>query len=231
VLQCALGRMTTQPVTITVNGTIDPAFRGQLTNTATATSTTQDPDVAASATATSTVTGAIDLAITKTADHDRGVVGQTVTFTIVASNAGPSTATDVAVDDGLPAGLVLAAARTSAGTFDATTRRWKIGTLATGASATLQLDTTLDSVGTQTNLATIGQITSDPDPPPTPIGPEESRVDNNQATASVEVFAAADQLPRTGSDAWIILRIAALLLAAGAGLTMGVHRVRRRRPA
>ncbi len=72
-------------------------------------------------------------------------------------------------------------------------------------------------------------MTPDPDPPPTPIGPEETRVDNNRATASVAVFASESQIPSTGFDGWILVRIATLVLAAGVALTLAVHRTWRHR--
>jgi uncharacterized repeat protein (TIGR01451 family) len=66
--------------------------------------------------------------------------GQTVQFTVVASNVGTTTATGVQVTDTLAAELRIPtgmAAFPSTGTFDAATGVWSVGSLDPGTSATL----------------------------------------------------------------------------------------------
>jgi uncharacterized repeat protein (TIGR01451 family) len=66
--------------------------------------------------------------------------GDTITFTVTVTNHGPATATGVQVKDPALSGFVddpLAAAIASHGTYSAATRKWTVGTLASGASATL----------------------------------------------------------------------------------------------
>ncbi len=76
-----------------------------ISNTATATSSTPDANSANnSATATTTVGASADLSITKADAPDPVNIGANLTYTLVASNAGPSSAASVSVSDTLPSG-------------------------------------------------------------------------------------------------------------------------------
>ncbi|BDZ41118.1 hypothetical protein GCM10025865_04170 [Paraoerskovia sediminicola] len=82
-----------------------------LTNTAfVETSTTETGTLPNSDDADVDVVALADLAITKTHAADDVIIGEAFDFTVEVSNAGPSTATDVTMDDPLPAGLVPTAA-------------------------------------------------------------------------------------------------------------------------
>src|SRR5262249_31482223 len=70
-----------------------------------------------------------NLVVVKTVDNAVPAVGGTVTFTITLTNNGPSTATNAAVSDLLPAGLVFVSAMASQGTYDSATGVWTVGTL------------------------------------------------------------------------------------------------------
>ncbi len=88
--------------------TSPPAATGSLVNTATVTApgTVFDPDTANNtATDTDTLTPQTDLQITKTDGATTEIPGTPVTYTITATNAGPSTATGVSVTDIFPAEL------------------------------------------------------------------------------------------------------------------------------
>jgi uncharacterized repeat protein (TIGR01451 family) len=110
---------------------------------------------------------AADLSLTKTVDDDTPMIGQLVLFTLTISNAGPSSATNVVVTDLLPDGLTFTSAIASQGMYDQMTGLWTIGTMASGASATLQIAAQLATAGRKTNTA---QITAsdqfDPDSTP-----------------------------------------------------------------
>lgn len=97
----------------------------------------------------------VDLSLTKTVDDASPAVGQNVVFTVTVNNAGPDTATNVAVSDPLPAELTLVTATPSTGSYDAATGVWTLGSLAAGASADLSITASVDSQGTKTNLAQI----------------------------------------------------------------------------
>ncbi len=83
--------------------------------------------------------------------------GDTVTFTIKATNNGPSIASGVQLDDVLPVGLTYASHSASQGVYDSSTGIWTIGTLPNTAFVTLNITATVD-VGTAglsiTNTAT-----------------------------------------------------------------------------
>jgi uncharacterized repeat protein (TIGR01451 family) len=95
-------------VTFAATGTVAPGATGTLANTATVTppSGLTDP-VAANNTATDTdtLTPQADLAITKTDGSSTEIPGTPVTYTIIATNPGPSTATGATVADAFPAAL------------------------------------------------------------------------------------------------------------------------------
>ncbi len=92
----------------TVTGTVPASLTGVLVNTATiaAPSGTTDPN-AANNTSTDSNNASLqsDLAVTKTASPVNYVPGASFTYTIVASNAGPSTAVNARVQDALPSPL------------------------------------------------------------------------------------------------------------------------------
>ena len=93
-------------VTYTVSAAINPAATGSLSNTATISSSIADPNPGNnSATDTDTLTPQADLAITKTDGVTTAAPGGSVTYTITASNAGPSNAPGATVADTFPASL------------------------------------------------------------------------------------------------------------------------------
>jgi uncharacterized repeat protein (TIGR01451 family) len=92
-------------VTYTASCAISAAATGSLANTATVTGVAGDTNGANnSATDTDTVTASADLAITKTDGVTTATPGGSVTYTITASNAGPSNTT-ATVADTFPASL------------------------------------------------------------------------------------------------------------------------------
>ena len=112
-------------------------------------------------TATHTILEASDLVTEKTlaSGDPTPIAGDTVTFTITASNTGPSTATSVSLTDLLPAGLTptLGNGAVSQGSYDSGTGLWTIGAIANGGSATLTLEGVVDGGqggATITNITT-----------------------------------------------------------------------------
>jgi len=144
-------------VTITIDGTA-PIGATTLTNTATAATpaNVDDPNPGNdTSTVTTDVGAAADIALTKTVDNAAPNVGETVTFTVTASNDGPNDATAVAVTDGLPFGFGLVSATPSQGTYTPATGLWDIGDIALGATATLTITVSIDEPGPLTNTATV----------------------------------------------------------------------------
>ena len=96
-------------LTYTATGTVAPGATGTLANTVTVTAPPGSIDPTPgnnTATDTDTLAPQADLAITKTDGQTTAVPGQTLTYTIVATNNGPSNAPGSVVTDTFPAALV-----------------------------------------------------------------------------------------------------------------------------
>ena len=106
-----------------------------------------------------------DLSLNKVVDNATPNVGETVVFMVSVTNDGPDTATGVHVTDLIPtnlAGVVLGV--TQGGVTGSV---WTVGTLASGAMASLSVTGVVDSVGAFTNVAEITSADqSDPDSTP-----------------------------------------------------------------
>ncbi len=167
-------------VTFTVNGTVDPNATGTLTNTATVTAPSGFPD-ASTANNTSTDVDTLvptgDLTITKSDGITDAVPGSSLTYTIIASNVGPSTVVGAPIADTLPSALTGATwscAATSGSSCGAATGSGSIATTATlrpGGSATYAVTATLDpanpaGTGTLVNTASISAPVGFTDPTP-----------------------------------------------------------------
>ena len=108
-----------------------------------------------------------DLSLAKTVNNATPTSGQQVTFTVTVSNAGPSSATNVVVQDSLPAGLTFVSSTPSQGTFSNATGQWAAGTIASGGSATLQVVASVTTSGAKTNTAQVRSVDQfDPDSTP-----------------------------------------------------------------
>ena len=93
-----------QSVQIQVTGTLSPSDDpgSSLTNTATVSGTRTDPDLSNNtASVTRTISAATDVSIVKAFSPSAPVAGQSVTYTLSVSNAGPSEARNVIVTDPL----------------------------------------------------------------------------------------------------------------------------------
>ena len=155
---------------------------GSITNSAVKTGQSEpDPNQANdSSGSTTNVAAAADLAIDTSVDRADALVGETVTFTVTATNRGPSAATGITITETTTPGLTITSATPSQGTtFDA--GLWTVGALDAGAEVTLTLVTRLDAAGAQvTNARVTAQIEIDPNPL------------NNSDAALVNAAAAAD---------------------------------------
>ncbi len=146
----------------TITGTLSPDARGALVNSATVSSTTPDPTSAnngSSVTAPIEVTSAVT--ITKTAPSPAPVPGGAPgRWTITLTNAGPSTANGVAIDDAISLGTVLGVGSTS-GTCDLAIH-CTIGDLPPGAGVTVLVDVQYPAdapVGQVDNTAAVSALT------------------------------------------------------------------------
>lgn len=97
------------------------------------------------------ITAAPKISITKTASPKSTTPGSQVVYTVTVVNSGDVDATNVVVTDKLPAGFVV----TGTG---ATTKQWKLGTLAANHQRVLTLNATVGtsvSAGVYQNVATV----------------------------------------------------------------------------
>jgi uncharacterized repeat protein (TIGR01451 family) len=114
---------------------------------------------------TTPVTPSIDLSVTKTDSPDPATVGNSLVYTIQASNGSSATATGVVVTDQLPAGVTLVSVSASQGSCSGQpTMVCALGSLGPGATATITIVVQPTAAGTITNTVTIhgGQPDSNP---------------------------------------------------------------------
>jgi uncharacterized repeat protein (TIGR01451 family) len=120
-----------------------------------------------------------DIGVTLTASSPTVALGSDLTFTETVTNSGPGTASDVTLSDELPSGATLVSATSSQGTVDTTTNTGEadatIGSLASGASATVTVVVQPTGYGTLSNSVSINSDSVDPN------------YDNNYASTSTPV--------------------------------------------
>jgi uncharacterized repeat protein (TIGR01451 family) len=136
-----------------------------------------------------------DLSLTKTDSPDPVSVGQPLTYTLTAANAGPNTATGVQIVDTLPANVTFVSASPGCVVGPPGTVTCTIGTLANGASAprTITVTPTAAASPSITNSATVSG--NEPDP----------TSGNNTATATTSVTPAANlSITKSASPAPVI---------------------------
>ncbi|MEL7669642.1 hypothetical protein [Methanobacterium sp.] len=114
--------------------------------------TATSPGQIATATVVVPVTPVSNVTLTKTASNLAPAVGQQFSYTVTATNNGPGTANNVQVTDVIPAGLTFNSYTASQGTYNSATGIWTVGTLASGASAVLQLFVTPTAAAAGTSI-------------------------------------------------------------------------------
>jgi LPXTG-site transpeptidase (sortase) family protein len=126
------------------------------TNTATKTAEDQTDPVSGNDSASATVTGlSADISVVKTVNQATPLLGQNVTYTMVAHNLGPSTAPGVQLRDLLPAGLTFVSYTATQGTYNPATGIWNVGTMVNGSTVTLAVVVTVKASGTIVNTVTV----------------------------------------------------------------------------
>jgi large repetitive protein len=115
-----------------------------------------------------------DLSLTKTVNATRPNVGDRITYTLALLNSGPDAATNVVVSDRLPEGLRFNSATPSQGAYNVSTGLWRVGTLANGATATLQVVATVNTLGEKVNVVEVWSVDQfDPNSTPGNSNPDE----------------------------------------------------------
>ncbi|GIX32449.1 MAG: hypothetical protein KatS3mg125_0405 [Lysobacterales bacterium] len=151
-------------VTFTLSCTVSPSATGSIANTASVSSAAvPDPNPGNnSATDTNTVSTQADLSVSIAYSNTTPPAGNTITKTVTVSNAGPSNAVNVVVNDLIPSGFTLVSATPSQGSYNPTTGVWTVGTLAPSSSATLTFQLQVRFSGNYNNTATVSSDTPDP---------------------------------------------------------------------
>jgi uncharacterized repeat protein (TIGR01451 family)/fimbrial isopeptide formation D2 family protein len=155
----------------------------EIENTATVSSTTDDPEPGNNSSSTeTTLEESADVGIEKSGPTLPVVQGNTFTYTLTVTNAGPSDAESVQVSDPLPGEVSFEEIETDTGTCGeaAGTVECDLGTLAPGAEATIVITVKAEGVGSFENEAEVSTTTDDPEP------------DNNEDEVETTVEPAAD---------------------------------------
>ncbi|GAO30213.1 hypothetical protein JCM15548_12470 [Geofilum rubicundum JCM 15548] len=130
-----------------------------------------------------------DLIINMSASESDPLVGETVTFTLSATNEGPNNATNVLVTDQLPSGFTHTGSTPSKGSYNASSGIWTIGALAVNETVTLQISSSVKAPETGNNYLNKASITGDQYDPDTSNNEAKVLADPQQSDLSIIVTA------------------------------------------
>ena len=171
-----------------------------ITNTAYVSSaTTLDPDTSdntdtITTTAQQSALNPTDLEITKSDSPDPVIAGQTLTYTLIVTNNGPATASNVKIVDALPNGTTLISATASNGLCNAGIT-CDLVFLTVGATATVTIVVSVDS--DQTNNITNWARVSASNPDSVPDNNDDSEVTVVNERADLSISKTADPITAT----------------------------------
>ncbi|MBK8492568.1 MAG: DUF11 domain-containing protein [Saprospirales bacterium] len=145
--------------TLTINATVNTGTAGRaIVNTATVSSPMNEP-ISATHPNTDDVTIQVhgaDLEVVKTTTAVPPIVElDPVQYTVTVTNNGPDNATGITITDYLPINLAFVSYTASQGTYNEITGLWSGISLTNGQSATLTINTTIESGGGITNTASV----------------------------------------------------------------------------
>ncbi len=189
----ALGTLAAgSAVTLLIRGTVSASATGSIVNTAVAASDTPDPNPDNNAdTEVTPVAESADVSVVKLGSPYPVLSGDSLTYTLTVSNAGPSTAVNVVVTDAVPASLSDVEFSLDNGvTFQPWAGAYALGDLAPGTVRTVLIRGVVlpTAIGSIVNTAAVSSDTPDPNP------------DNNTSTDETLVETRADlAVTKTGS--------------------------------
>lgn len=165
VIITSVGTLTNgEAATLTI--TAVPLAEGTLVAVARVSSSMSDPLPANDFTTASVVVGpAADLAVSLVDQPDPVVISSNFTYLVTVTNRGPSVAGTVAVNQTLPGGdyrVVGTSASQGSASIGGNVLSWNVGSLASGAAATLTVVGNSTSEGTLIASATVTAATADP---------------------------------------------------------------------
>jgi uncharacterized repeat protein (TIGR01451 family) len=187
---------------LTVTVTVAPTATGSIVNNVTADYTDQigNPFARIAASDTDAISPAADLSIAKNDSPDPVVAGGALAYTVLVTNNGPADATGVTVTDTLPSAATFGAATSTQGscTHAAGVVTCQLGTVPSGATATITITVTPTTPGTISNVATVSASTPDPTPG-NDSDTEETTIGDVGGSADLGVTKAVDEAsPREG---------------------------------
>jgi uncharacterized repeat protein (TIGR01451 family) len=155
-VDCDVGNLASGGSAI-VSVTVQVTNSGDIVNFANAYGTTPDPntDNNASGVTNTAVVPTADVSMRKTGPAGSVNVGQQITYTLYASNAGPNISSNVIVRDAIPSGTVYVNATGGACTFYPNFQRvdCDVGNLASGGSAIVSVTVQVTNSGDIVNFA------------------------------------------------------------------------------
>ncbi len=124
-----------------------------------------------------------DLGVGLSVDKPTASRGDTLTFTVVLTNAGPIGASGVKVTDSVPEPLTFVSASMTRGTYDSGAGVWNLDSMRVGATDTLKIKAkvTTSLLGQMVDRATVSKLLHEVDPNP----------NNNTAAIAVGIVAGA----------------------------------------
>ena len=165
----ATGAANTASFTVVLQVNSNTPSGTNITDTASATATNIVPSLTTNSASSSVLVASAssaDMALTKSGSPNPVTQQSALTYTLVATNNGPATATSVLVQDVLPSSLYYSGAVSSQGscTEAGGTVSCQLGTMANGATATITILVYPQQSGTITNTATVSALQTDPNP-------------------------------------------------------------------
>ena len=128
----------------------------------------------------------VDLEVAKTADVTEVIQGDTITYTILVANEGPSIATGVSVSDQLPAEVTYVASSADQGAYDATSGIWTVGTIPVNDTLALTLTVVATGAGDACNIAQVNSVNeADVDSDPANDDGDQSEDDEDKVNVMV----------------------------------------------
>jgi uncharacterized repeat protein (TIGR01451 family) len=159
--------------------TVNPTVSGTLLDNASVSADQYDPDSSNNTATSSNLVSPVDVGVTVTPSESSILLGQPLTFFITVTNYGPATATNVDFIDSIPAGTTLDSSTSSQGALISQGTGLltaNLGSLASGASASITITVTPTTVESATNTASAT---------PAEFDTNES---NNSVTTTVNAF-------------------------------------------
>ena len=150
--------------------------------------------------------GGPDLEVTLTASSPTLLIWKNMTFSVAVTNTGTEAATGATLDVPVPAGLAYTSHAVAGGTYDLFYKKWNVGTLAPGATATL--DITLFVLQNSTPLPYFVQVAN-----ANPADVDSSPGNNSSGTPAEDDEALVTLLPPANPAAGTNSEVFSLLAA------------------